>query len=101
MRRKFRGFAAAFFLTLLFLGGVAGMTAVGYRASQALPADGWVELTHEGEDLRLSVSGKEFTLSIAPLEQLRRLAQQYPTVFVPRALRFTVGLLAMALPELP
>lgn len=51
MRQKLRGFAAAFFLTLLFVGGIAGMTAVGYQASQALPADGWVELAREGETL--------------------------------------------------
>ena len=71
MRQKLRGFAAAFFLTLLFVGGIAGMTAVGYQASQALPADGWVELAREGETLRLSLSGKEFSFRITPLEQLR------------------------------
>lgn len=66
MRQKLRGFAAAFFLTLLFVGGIAGMTAVGYQASQALPADGWVELAREGETLRLSLSGKEFSFRHHP-----------------------------------
>ena len=101
MRQKLRGFAAAFFLTLLFVGGIAGMTAVGYQAGQALPADGWVELAREGETLRLSLSGKEFSFRITPLEQLRHLVEQYPTVFIPRSVRFTVGVLALAKPRIP
>ncbi len=101
MKRNLRSFAAAFFLTLLFAGGAAGMAAVGYRASQALPADGWVELAREGERLRISFSGEEFSFPIAPLEQLRHLVEQYPTVFIPRPVRFAVGVLALAKPEIP
>ena len=82
MRQKLRGFAAAFFLTLLFVGGIAGMA-------------------REGETLRLSLSGKEFSFRITPLEQLRHLVEQYPTVFIPRSVRFTVGVLALAKPRIP
>ena len=84
MKSKTRRFAAAFFLTLILTFGCAGMVMVGYRASQALPEDGWIGAKIQNRQLTVFASSHSLTVPMKPFWELESLLRQYPVLLIPR-----------------
>ena len=76
------------------------MTAVGYQPVRPSPPTvGW-NWPGRGDAAALPFRQGD-SPSASPLEQLRHLLDKYPTVFIPRSVRFTAGVLALAKPPNP